>query len=357
MAFLSVRLAAIATVRNANQNIGYNVQKISSDLLDRQIGSLARFSSVANKHRHNTHPSRLLLSATAVSHQHVNMAVPSRSLTIQEISRCLQMYSEDRRNVEKNPKTLQLKAGCAKPTVLMFAWLNAKQKHLSKYAKLYTDQGFDVVVAHLTPWQLLWPVKGSQLVAANIVKFIKNNDFKNGLIIHGFSAGAYLWGECLVHIARDLQNYQTVLDRVKGQVWDSAADITEVPVGVPRAMFPKNPKLQNALRKYMIYHMKTFHESATSHYIRSSQMFHTNLLRCAALFLVSKTDPVGTEVANGRVRDSWESNGVKCTFKCWDNSPHVGHYLKHKDEYVDLLFTHLRQLDLGGIKQTLRAKV
>lgn len=59
--------------------------------------------------------------------------------------------------------------------------------------------------------------------------------------------------------------------------------------------------------------MKAFHEPATSHYIRSSQMFHTNLLRCPALFLVSKTDPVGTELANGRVRDSWESSGVKVT--------------------------------------------
>jgi len=25
------------------------------------------------------------------------------------------------------------------------------------------DQGFDVLVAQITPWQLLWPVKGSQV--------------------------------------------------------------------------------------------------------------------------------------------------------------------------------------------------
>lgn len=50
-----------------------------------------------------------------------------------------------------------------KPLVVILSWLQAKQKHLSKYAQLYMDQGFDVLVAQITPWQLLWPVKGSQV--------------------------------------------------------------------------------------------------------------------------------------------------------------------------------------------------
>lgn len=50
--------------------------------------------------------------------------------------------------------------------------------------------------------------------------------------------------------------------------------------------------------------MKAFHETATSHYIRSSQMFHSTILRKPALFLLSKTDPVGTYAANSRVRVS-----------------------------------------------------
>ncbi|XP_058829416.1 transmembrane protein 53-A-like isoform X1 [Topomyia yanbarensis] len=356
MAFLTVRLVVTAAVKSANQNIAGNIKKFMLTSLDQQIGPVARFSALASSPKYDA-PQNQILSATLRSNQHVNMVVPNRDLTVQEISRSLQIYSKERRDVEKDPKTLQLKSGFEKPTVLIFAWLNAKHKHLVKYANLYTDQGFEVVVTQLTPWQLLWPVKGSQLVAADIVKFLKNNEFRNGVIFHGFSVGGYLWGECMVHIARDLQNYQIVLDRVRGQIWDSAADITEIPEGVPRALFPRNPTLRAALRKYMIYHMKAFHEPATSHYIRSSQMFHTNMLRCPALFLVSKTDPVGTVEANTRVKDSWESNGVKCTFKCWDRSPHVGHFRKHTEEYTEILFSHIRQLDMGGHKQALRAKL
>jgi hypothetical protein len=51
-----------------------------------------------------------------------------------------------------------------KPLVVILSWLQAKQKHLSKYAKVYLDQGFDVLVTQITPWQLLWPVKGSQVL-------------------------------------------------------------------------------------------------------------------------------------------------------------------------------------------------
>lgn len=50
-----------------------------------------------------------------------------------------------------------------KPLVIILSWLNAKQKHLSKYARVYLDQGYDVLITQITPWQLLWPGKGSQV--------------------------------------------------------------------------------------------------------------------------------------------------------------------------------------------------
>lgn len=61
-----------------------------------------------------------------------------------------------------------------------------------------------------------------------------------------------MWGECLVHMARDQERYSAILNRISGQIWDSAADITEIPVGVPKALFPSNMALQNALKHYMM---------------------------------------------------------------------------------------------------------
>lgn len=177
------------------------------------------------------------------------------------------------------------------------------------------------------------------------------------MVIHGFSVGGYMWGECLGHMDKNRAKYQSVVDRIVGQVWDSAADITEIPKGVPRAVFPKNKALQNALKNYMNYHLKTFHEAATQHYVRSSQMFHTNYCHAPALFFVSKTDPVGAEASNRRVADSWISNGINLTWKCFDRSPHVGHFMKHRDEYLSYLFNHLRSINMVKHPELMRAKL
>lgn len=75
------------------------------------------------------------------------------------------LYTNNKANIEVDPKTLAFKKPTGNPLVLMMAWLMAKQKHLKKYAQIYTEMGFDVMVVHITPWQLLWPAKGTQVEA------------------------------------------------------------------------------------------------------------------------------------------------------------------------------------------------
>uniref|UniRef100_A0A1B6G857 Peptidase S9 prolyl oligopeptidase catalytic domain-containing protein n=2 Tax=Cuerna arida TaxID=1464854 RepID=A0A1B6G857_9HEMI len=89
-----------------------------------------------------------------------------------------------------------------------------------------------------------------------------------------------------------------------------------------------------------------FAEEATSHYIRSSQMFHTTLVHSPALLLLSKTDPVGSLASNLRLKETWESMGIKVSWKCWDDSKHVSHYLKYKEEYIKTLENFWDSLNL-----------
>lgn len=50
-----------------------------------------------------------------------------------------------------------------RPLVVMLSWLMAKKKPLLKYAEIYTEMGFDVLTIQISPWQLLWPVKGTHV--------------------------------------------------------------------------------------------------------------------------------------------------------------------------------------------------
>jgi hypothetical protein len=115
----------------------------------------------------------------------------------------------------------------------MLNWMLAKQKHIHKYATIYLDQGFDVLSVSCTPWQLLWPMKGSQvttptsenktrsivcpsdgwkiiffqLVASDTLRFLTNNPNYNPMILHGFSIGGYVWGELLFCASGDKERF------------------------------------------------------------------------------------------------------------------------------------------------------
>ncbi|KAF5302289.1 hypothetical protein FQA39_LY10328 [Lamprigera yunnana] len=244
-----------------------------------------------------------------------------------------------------------------KPLVVLLSWMMAKRKHVFKFANLYVDRGFDVLSVNITPWQLMWPTKGSHVIANEVVTFLDVNTDCSPLIVHGFSVGGYQWGEVLVRISQDQPRYQHILNRIVGQIWDSAADISEICYGFPMALFPKNQVLQNAMKQYILYHMRTFDKVATCHYVRSSQLFHSNLVKAPALLFLSKTDPVGAEKSNLRLREAWERSGIKVYWQCWDKSPHVGHYMRHRTEYVEKLDTFLKDIGVVHTQNKLQAKL
>ncbi|KAI4463755.1 hypothetical protein MML48_4g00018519 [Holotrichia oblita] len=278
-----------------------------------------------------------------------------RCISTLPITKNLVLMSKEKK---KAPiKSLKLSPDQNRPLVVMPTWLMAKEKHIKKYANFYLDYGFDVLNISVTPWQLLWPVKGTQVVAKDILKFLQINKSYSPLVVHGFSVGAYLWAEVLVRLAAERSLYQPIIDRISGQIFDSAADITELVIGVPIAVFPSNKVMQNALRSYLLYHMKKFDKVATSHYVRASQMYHTNLIRVPALIFCSEKDPIGAVRSNQRARENWESNGTKVYWKCWDDSAHVGHFQKHPKEYLDTLRNYLDKLDLLANRDKIQIKI
>lgn len=104
--------------------------------------------------------------------------------------------------------------------------------------------------------------------------------------------------------------------------------------------------------------MKTFHDQATKHYLRSREVFHSTPIKQPALFFVSENDPIGPPSSNQAVRESWEKADIKCTFKSWKHSLHIAHLVKHRDEYLETLFKHLEEcgvLESVAVKQ--RAKL
>jgi len=88
-------------------------------------------------------------------------------------------------------------------------------------------------------------------VANDLLQFLDINTRQRPVLIHGFSVGGYLWGELLALAEKDKERFQPVLDNIVGHIWDSTADMQDIPDGLPTAVFPKNSILQGTLRKYV----------------------------------------------------------------------------------------------------------
>jgi len=220
-----------------------------------------------------------------------------------------------------------------RPLCILLCWLMSQHKHVLKYARFYLDQGFSCLTVRLSPWQLLWPLTGSHVVAKNLITFLTLNTNYQSKVVHGFSVGGYLWGEVLNTFSQNLPKYSPLLSSVKGQIWDSVVDMEGIPTGAPAAMFPNNAFLRKTVEKYIRYHMAKFQDAATRHYVQSSLCYHNTICTAPALFLGSLDDSVGSIEQIRKVADKWEAKGVEVYLKAWDSSPHVSHLHHHPEEY------------------------
>ncbi|CAG7828431.1 unnamed protein product [Allacma fusca] len=289
---------------------------------------------------------------------------PNRTLTNKTLTKSIELVTNSTKEIKvnaANPLQLQvdktLGSDEVRPLTILLCWMMSQKKHVLKYAKFYLDQGFDVLTVSITPWQLLWPVTGSQVIAKDILSFVSLNDQYKTTMLHGFSVGGYLWGEVLNLMMQDQQKYQPFIDRIVGQIWDSVVDFEGIPTGLPKAVFPRQQVLQSSLEKYVTYHMARFHETATKHYLQSSRQYHDNIVRAPALFFCSLDDPVGSKAGIQKVIDKWELNGIKVYLKAWESSPHVSHLHHHPEEYQQEMKAFLEKLGLVPYPEKFHQKI
>ncbi|XP_037088100.1 uncharacterized protein LOC119108607 [Pollicipes pollicipes] len=233
------------------------------------------------------------------------------------------------------------------PVAIMLPWLGATQKGIRKYADFYLSQGFNVLVGTVTARQLLLPESGAQVAARQLVDVLLANDDVSQYVVHGFSIGAYYWGEVLGQMAW-MDPGRTITRKITGLVFDSPADITEIPVGLSMAV-TDNVLLQKMIAAYAKFHLKTMEKLATRHYREAKRQFVHYPLEdaTAVMFLWSQNDPVCCCEAILDAGAEHEKHGRKVFYKCWPDSKHVRHLIQHPGDYhweVSEFFKHLGHL-------------
>ncbi|KAG4074573.1 hypothetical protein HA402_004444 [Bradysia odoriphaga] len=262
-------------------------------------------------------------------------SLAARTLTTKSLNKSLDLFTNSDKPITLTGKgPLQVSLNEERPLTIILAWLMSQQKHIQKYAKYYLDNGFDVLTVKTTPWQLLWPVGGSQVVANDLLTFLHQNPNYYKMVVHGFSVGAYLWGETMVKMNEDMEKYGKTVRRVCGQIWDSPVDYSEIPIGVPKSVFPTNTFLRNALERYIVFHMKNMKTSTKCH-LKATDQFYDTIIPAPAMFLFSLNDPMVSLRSVETCTESWQKKGLTVNLRAWDEPPHVGIFQRHPEEYQD----------------------
>ena len=230
----------------------------------------------------------------------------------------------------------------------------AKKRHLDKYGNLYMSKGFDVLAVRVQPTQVLRPAS-AQKVMADVLDLLQDGRLeRKPLLVHGFSVGGYVYGELLIKLRQEAKKYGTIRDRLVGQVFDSPVDYEGVPNGFANIL-TSNKLGQVAIKSSLELYMRVFEKSITKHYLSSSAAFHDNELLLPSLMLYSKTDPIGVADRIELVVSKWRKKGIPVHTKCWENTPHVSHFHRHPDEYVEAILAFLEELGLSQNDQEMES--
>ncbi|XP_042862634.1 transmembrane protein 53-B-like [Penaeus japonicus] len=292
--------------------------------------------------------SATVLSPASLTKSHVPCMsfVLSRDFHALRFSRNMEFFtSSDVPLPKKTMEVARVLGERERPLTLLFCWLMAKERHVRKYAQLYTNLGIDVLKVRVSPFDLLRPTKGSQVAADQVLQFLHANPSHSPLLIHGFSVGGYVFSEVMVKVEKDFKKHGHLLNRFVGQIWDSGVDIDGIPDGMPRAI-TNNALLQKSMKKYLEWYLKIQYDTATVHYERASQKMHQNFVGVPGLFLFSDNDPVSTPEMNARVYKKWEAKGHKVFTGHWQKSPHVTHFQRHPVEYQELMVAFLERVGM-----------
>ncbi len=240
-----------------------------------------------------------------------------------------------------------------RPLAIVYGWLGAKSRHIHKYGDFYLGKGFDVLHIKIHPAELLWP-KRTQDVVQQIVNFAHERKTQS-LLIHGFSVGAYLFGETLNRIVAEPKKYGHVMNQIVGQVFDSPVDYTGIPEGFSKAV-TQIPIGQKILRNIIKSYMQIFYNLTTKHYKASSDIVKANPMDAPCLMLYSDEDPLSTPQFNEGVIDMWRQNGVEVFGKRFSSSPHVSHFHMHPVEYITQLNDFLTHIGLNLVNTNAEVK-
>ncbi|XP_020787833.1 transmembrane protein 53 [Boleophthalmus pectinirostris] len=239
-----------------------------------------------------------------------------------------------------------------RPLLLMLPWLGSRPHSVARYCDIYFRTGLDVLVVTSEVAHFLWPRLGLDH-SRKILDLLQNDQFiSRPLLVHAFSIGAYTFAQLLVHISRDIQQYESLTRRIKGQVYDSvvAGSLDHMATGLGRTLFPR---MESVIKQASLAYFSLFKRQTVDYFDKGIDVFWNTPVKAPALFFYCKNDIMSNWETIDRIVDYWTKAGITVTGKRWEESTHAGHLKRHPEEYLSTINSFLHSVGVGHLQSKL----
>lgn len=228
------------------------------------------------------------------------------------------------------------------PVVLLFGWANSKDKHLAKYSKIYEEKGM-ITIRYCIPNQyFFWEPSKAPVVSRKIASLVcELNLDRHPIIVHTFSNGGSI---VYLNISKALETTPKPLN-IKGVIFDSAPgnrrligyfwvlsdlyreQILQKPIAflitVGVSIFMACENIYNLVDKKGI-----------EKYLDVTKYLNSEKYRWPQHCIYSKKDQIVYAPDVDEFIARRKKLGIEVTSLCFQDSPHVSHYMYHKEEYT-----------------------
>ena len=222
------------------------------------------------------------------------------------------------------------------PLACILGWVGTREKIMRKYTQIYNDHGVDVIAVLLKPHHVYQPVSKGLHTTEHIIDALTAPDtIDRPVLIQGFSAGAYMYGNLLTALDARGDAGLAFTKRIKGFVFDSPVDIDGVPFGLSRAIFGNDS--EGTLKQRAVQALLETYLSPSlpmrQYYQASSDAMHgetfssgfSSPLAVPSAFLFSDEDSVTVTADIRTVMDKWRAVGSDVEEVVFEGTKHVMH--------------------------------
>ncbi|XP_076353033.1 transmembrane protein 53 [Tachypleus tridentatus] len=245
--------------------------------------------------------------------------------------------------------TLICKLNEKEPVVIMFGWLGCADRYLTKYGNLYEKHGC-ITVRYIPPVHCVISISDHKTLyqhALKLISFVEDIGLdKHPVFFHVFSnAGTMMYG-----IMSDLlQKTKTVSLQVQGCIYDSAPAKLSF-FGIAKNIISVTQG--NSFYRYFLTFFQTlfmylysstllvwlgqkFLDKDPHQYNRVWDNLISEPGKHPQLFLFSKADELCPYKTIEDFIQLRKKHGVEISSVLWEDSKHVRHLEKHKEEYTN----------------------